>query len=896
MAQLAAEAKDYRLPTDVIPTHYDVKILTDLENLRFEGVVNIQLQVKKETTKIVLNSLELSLGEVVLSSSGDASSGDAQDAVAREFDAVQQRAIFTFAKALPAGSTAQLTISFDAPITDHMMGYYKSTGGADGKTIYALTQFQPTSARRAFPCWDEPALKATFAITMVSRKDSVNISNMPAASEGPYDPEHSESDSWLAKKMTSLPDASEWKVTKFQTTPPMSTYLIAYANGPFEYVESSYTSPLSGKVRPLRFYVTADCIPQARFAIDTIARIMPVYEQMYDVEYPLPKLDLLGSSDFDLGGMENWGLIVGRNVWLLYDESSNNIQHKKDVASMVGHEVAHMWFGDITTMEWWDNLYLNEGELMGDKVILGTIWPEWNSDSEFLSTSFMRARSLDCKLSSHPVEVECPDANKILQIFDALSYAKAGSVLRMLSSYVGEERFMQGVSLYLKKHTYKNTVTKDLWEGIQAATGVDIPKMMDNWIKEMGYPVITVTEKEGGIRVRQDRFLETGPAEPKDNETIWVAPLSLLTVFEDGTPVLDKDILLDEREKFIPLDTSRPFKLNGGTTGFFAVRYSAARLAKLGEQATAPNSPFTVSDRIGLVLDAFALAKAGYAPLSSALGLVSSLKGETEYFVLDTIATNLSAIISTWYEHPHVVELLNAFRSDLFSPLVKRLGYEHSEADSPNVLQLRASAIEQAALAGDSSVIEQLKSRFDHFLQTGDVSKIPSHLSNIAFRIGVQEGGKPEWELVKSVAAQPKHPGQGLSAMLALGASRDRALAEATFAFILDGARNQDVLYYARGLQRNSETRRLLAEKTKAHFPALEKRFAGTFNMTRWIQTSFETLSTEEDYKATAEFFEGRDTSGYDMALKQALDNIQARATWIKRSTDELVRWLEQRS
>ncbi|KAI0779918.1 peptidase family M1-domain-containing protein [Fomes fomentarius] len=842
MSEQPHQPEDYRLPRDVSPIHYDLKILTDLDDLEFEGIVDIQLHVNKETSKIVLNALDLTVDEVSLHSDA---LNESQQATSRDFDSKEQRAIFTFAKALPPNSKARLSVSFKADITGRMAGYYRSLGGTDGKTICALTQFQPTAARRAFPCWDEPGLKATFALTMVSRKDTININNMPAESEEPYDPE------------------------KFQQ-------------------ESSYTSPLSGKARPMRFYVTAECIPQARFALDVLAKVMPVYEQMYDVEYPLPKLDLLA------------GLIVARTQFVLYDEASNNIQTKQSVASMVGHEVAHMWFGDITTMEWWDNLYLNEGgsssTTMGDKVILGTIWPEWKSDSEFLTTSFSRARALDAKLSSHPVEVECPDANRILQIFDDLSYAKAASVLRMLSSYVGEERFMKGVSLYLKKHQYKNTVTKDLWAGIQAATGLDIAKMMDSWITQMGYPVVTVTEKEGGIHVRQDRFLETGPPDEKENQTIWVVPLSLLTVSEDGKSVVDKDILLDGREKFIPLDTSRPYKLNAGTTGFFVVKYSAARLVKLGQQAAAADSPFSLSDRIGLVLDAYALANAGYASLSAALGLVNSLaSAETEYYAWDTIANNLSAIASTWYEHAHVVELLNAFRRELYTPLVNRLGFAYSETDSPNDQQLRTIAIEQAAYAGDPQVAGELKSRFDHFLKTGDDSKIPSDITEITFVIGVQEGGRSEWDFIKSIAQHPKSPAQGVAARRALGASKDGTLAEATFDYILNEARIQDVNIISRGLQRNPRTRKFLAEKVKEHFDVLLNRYEGTFNLARWIEISFQTLASEEDYEATVAFFKDKDTSSYDLPLKQSLDNIRARAACIKSSTDELVRWLEQR-
>ncbi|RDX52652.1 hypothetical protein OH76DRAFT_1553921 [Lentinus brumalis] len=889
-----AAQQDYRLPTDVKPVHYDVTVWTDLANSTFEGVVHIDVHVNKETSTLVLNTANLELGDVSLQS--DALK-NVQSVASTKFDEANERGIFSFAKALPANSKARLSLSFKGPLTGDMMGYYRSTGGKDGELTYTLTQFEPTAARRAFPCWDEPLLKATFAVTLVSRVNSVNLSNMPAISEEVYKPDSVDKDTWLAKKMATLPDADQWKVTKFETTPPVSTYLVAYANGPFEYLESSYKSPLSGKVRPLRIYATADVISQAQFALDVKRMVLPLYEEVFDIEYPLPKLDTLVASDFDSGAMENWGLITGRTQAFLLDPNSADIVSKQNIAGTQSHEVAHMWFGNITTMEWWDNLYLNEGfaTLMGEKIILGMVFPEWKLDADFVIHHFYRARALDAKLSSHPVEVECPDANMINQIFDSLSYAKAASVLRMLASYVGEDRFLKGVSIYLKKHMYKNSVTKDLWEGIQAATGLDIPKMMDNWVKKIGYPVVTVTEKDGGIHVRQDRFLETGPADPKDNETIWTIPLSLITTSPDGKTVINKDLLLDEREKFIPLDTDKPYKLNADTTGFYATQYPAERLVKLGEQAAAKDSPFSLADRIGLVSDALALAKAGYTPVSSALALINALREEKEHLVWGAIASNLATIVSTWWENPHVVNMLNAFRRELFVPLVKKYGFEYSKSDSYDVQQLRTTAIEQAASAEDPWVVEELKSRFDHLLKTGDDSKIPSDLTNITFRTAVRKGGRAEWELVRNIAAKAKNPSQGLSAMRAMGASQDLGLAEETFQFILNGARDQDTFYYAGGLMNNFATRRFVAEKFKEHFATFEKRYAGNFGLIRWTEIAFMGLASEKDYEETAAFFKDKDTSKFDMALNQTLDSIKSRAAWVKRSNDELTKWLEQR-
>ncbi|KAJ3574305.1 hypothetical protein NP233_g1859 [Leucocoprinus birnbaumii] len=492
----------YRLPTDVKPVHYDVTIKTDLENQIFEGFVRIDLDVKEATSRIVLNTSDLDLGTAWLSS--DSVKVD-QVLSAQTFDKESERVSYELGITLPAGSKASLKVAFKGELTGSMMGYYKSTYEEDGKTkYYALTQFEPTAARRAFPCWDEPLLKATFGVTLISRADTTNLSNMPAVSEDVITPntQAAKGDAGYEALFAGLKDG-EWKVTKFENTPPMSSYIVAFANGHFKYLEDSVVLPLSGKTLPLRIYTTAEHIHQAQFALDVKKAVLPLYEKVFDVGYPLPKLDTLVASDFDAGAMENWGLITGRTNAFLLDPKKADLQAKKQIASTQSHEVAHMWFGNITTMEWWNYLYLNEWFCYPDgRGHHRGVFPEWKVDSNFISEHLNRALNLDAKPSSHAIEVDCPDANHINQargssyfvlvsklikfkIFDSLSYSKAASVLRMLSNYVGEDRFLKGVSIYLKNKLYQNSVTTDLWDGISKATGIDIPKVMDNWVTKV---------------------------------------------------------------------------------------------------------------------------------------------------------------------------------------------------------------------------------------------------------------------------------------------------------------------------------------------------------------------------------------------------------------------------
>ncbi|KAH9030818.1 leucyl aminopeptidase [Lactarius hengduanensis] len=882
MATSENASDHYRLPTEVRPRHYDLTIRTDLEKEKFTGFVIIDLEIVKATKVITFNAAaELLLGPATLAL---APSSTHLAPTETSFDASTERASLTFAEELPAGIKATLHLGFESELTDSLTGYYKSTWD---KGIYALTQFEPTDARRALPCWDEPLLKATFSVTLVSRKGTVSLSNMPALSDAPVSDVHTEA------LFEGIKDGS-WNATRFETTPPMSTYLLAFANGEFVYLESAYKSPLSGKVRPLRIYATPDMIGQAQYALDIKEKVLPLYEQVFNIEYPLPKLDTLVANDFDAGAMENWGLITGRTTAYLLDPENADIATKKRIAGTQSHEVAHMWFGNITTMKWWDNLYLNEGiGIMGGKIILDKIHPEWKVDADFINKHLTAALRLDAKLSSHPIEVAVPDAGQIGQIFDSLSYSKAASVLRMLSKFVGEEKFLKGVSLYLKKHLYSNTVSRNLWEGIGEATGLDIPRIMDNWVSKMGFPVLTVTETPTGIKVRQDRFLEGGPAKPEDNETIWSVPLGLVTAAAPGQALVDNGALLETREAEFVLDTSKPFKVNADTNGVYHVLYTPTRLATIASEAAKSDSIFSLYDRIGLVHDSFALGKAGYLQLSAALNLVHELRAEKEFSVWDSIDANLDGIIYTWWERENVAEQLKVFRRALCSPLVETLGLEYSKDDSADTTQLRTLAIAGAAAAGDPATTKVLLDRFTKYI-AGDTSAIPVDLLIVTLSMAVKHNGAPAYDAVLRLFENSKTPLIKVAAIRGLTGPIDPVLQARTFDMILSSVRNQDLIYFFRGFCANTEALYALREFFEANYSSINKRLETTFSMKYIVQSVYSGFGKEEDRIKAEAFFKDKDTRKYNQALAQALDGISAKAAFIERSTSDIVTWLEK--
>ncbi|KAJ7025196.1 leucyl aminopeptidase [Mycena alexandri] len=844
----------YRLPTNIKPSHYDLAFWTDLKSLEFGGLVAIDLDIVEETSAIVLNcSKTLKLGDA---------------------------SIHCTALGTNAVQSAQIAIQENLGRNN------------DHTEYYALTHFQPIDARAAFPCWDEPLLKATWTITMISRADTVNISNMPAESEILYNPS-STTDTTLVGLLSTLPKDTQWKITKFQKSPPMSSYLVAFANGPLAYLERSVVMPLSGRSVPLRVYATPDIIDQGDFCLEITAKVLPLYEQMFDIEYPLPKLDILAAHDFDIGAMENWGLITGRTRAILLAPNTADLVSRKLVAKVISHEVAHMWFGNITTMQWWDNLYLNEGfaSMIGEVTMLNRLFPEWEVKSSFVNGHLHRAMSVDAKRSSHPIEVECLDANFITQIFDDLSYSKAASVLRMLCEYVGEEQFLKGVSVYLKNHLYGNSATRDLWDGISAETGQDIPGLMNDWVSQIGFPVITVTENSNGIHLRQDRFLDSGSPQVNENEIIWNIPLRILTVENDGRVSIDKKAILTERENTLTVDTSKTFKLNAETTGFYRVLYTPERLEKIAIEAAKENSAFSLSDRIGLIYDAAALSKAGLAKISSFLALVDIWRSEPNYIVLMAVLTNMTEILRTFGENSQIEITLQAFIRVLYAPLVQRLGYEFPQGEPVDIVQLRRTAILGALMGRDESVIQELRSRFTVYLTTGSDSGIPSNTRIAIFKAAVRHGGREEFNALLKLVENPVNPALKNTAITAIGATENVDLIKELFSYMLNSVRDQDLDAFCRSLAANPLSRRLLAQFFKDNYDRFSERF-GNSMLKNLFESCFEMLSTQEDYDGIEEFFKDKDTSRYSMAFAQVLEAIRSRIKYVERSSQDLSEWL----
>src|SRR3989344_5361084 len=482
--------KNVRLSKYIVPSEYKIELKPDLENFTFSGIETINLSILKSTKNITLHSKEIDVETVHIVLRGEKVFAKVR------YDKKAETVTFTFPSAiglrarpkiLPRGKT-ELVIVFKGILNDKMRGFYRSryvVGQGNNQKEYhlATTQFEATDAQRAFPCFDEPAQKAVFRVSLVVPKGKTAISNtLPVSAR-----EHE----------------SGFEVIEFSPTPRMSTYLLAFIVGDFEYLEKK-SKEKNSRGRIVRVFTVPGKKHQAKFALDCAEKILKFYEKYFDIKFPLPALDMIAIPDFSSGAMENWGAVTYRESALLVDEAHSSIGNKQWVGLLAADELAHLWFGDLVTMEWWTHLWLNEGFASYiESLAVDKLFPSWDIWTQFSTDDTGRALRLDALKTTHPIEVEMHHPDEIGEIFDEVSYSKGASLIRMLAEYLGEKDFRDGLRHYLKKHSYQNTSTLHLWQAFEKVSGEPVSKMMHNWTSKPGYPMVKV---KSDLSLSQERF------------------------------------------------------------------------------------------------------------------------------------------------------------------------------------------------------------------------------------------------------------------------------------------------------------------------------------------------------------------------------------------------------
>ncbi|KAI8635130.1 peptidase family M1-domain-containing protein [Xylariaceae sp. FL1651] len=857
------------LPTNVIPRHYDVTLEPDFKKFTFEGKVVIDFDVQEETRSISLHTIELDIHSAHIKS-GDAT---VTSSSAITYDEATQVSKIELKDAVAKGKT-QLELKFTGQLNDSMAGFYRSTykkpDGSEG--ILATTQMEANDCRRAFPCFDEPLHKANFTVTLIADKHLTCLSNMDVASETDV---HSEM------------SGTTKKAVKFNPTPLMSTYLVAFIIGELNYIETK-------KFRvPIRVYAPASSdIEHGRFSLDLAARTLEYYEKIFGAEFPLPKMDMVAIPDFAAGAMENWGLITYRVVDLMLDEKASGAAMKERVAEVVQHELAHQWFGNLVTMDWWEGLWLNEGfATLMSWLSCNHFYPEWKVWENYVADNLQSALGLDSLRSSHPIEVPVKRASEVDQIFDAISYSKGSCVLRMISTYLGEDVFLEGVRRYIKKHAYGNTQTNDLWAALEDASGKPVREIMSIWTKNVGFPVVQVTENAGdsSIHVKQNRFLRTGDTKPEEDQVIYPVFLGLRT--KDG---VDESLTLSKREGVYQLSDLDFFKLNANHTSIYRTSYSPERLEKLGQAAK--EGKLTVEDRAGMIADAGALAISGYQKTSGVLNLLKGFDTEESFVVWSEIITRVATVQSAWiFEDEAVKDGLEAFVKELISERAHKLGWTFSDNDGHVEQQFKAMLFGAAGMAGDKKIIVAAKEMFAKY-KGGDKSAIHPNIRGSVFGMALKYGGKEEYDAIMNLYHASTNSDERNTALRCIGRAKDPELIQRTLDFVLSSeVKSQDLYLPASGLRSHAEGVEALFNWLTEKWPEIYKRLSGNppilGSMVSICTSSF---TKPGQLERVEKFFKDVDTKSFDQPLAQSKDAIRSKISWLQRDRDDVANWVKE--
>jgi aminopeptidase N/puromycin-sensitive aminopeptidase len=821
----ASFSQAQRLPANAKPEHYALAIAPDIAAATFSGTETIDLKLAEPAKTITLNALELK----ILSATANGAPA------AISYDPAKEQATFTFAHQLPAGPVA-LKISFTGILNDKLRGFYLSKTATQ---TLAVTQFESTDARRAFPSFDEPALKATFDISLTVDKGKTVISNGNVVSDAP---------------------APNGKHTlTFARTPRMSTYLVAFLVGDFDCSSKGEADGI-----PIRVCSTPEKAKLTHFALGAAEHFLAYYDKYFGIKYPMPKLDLIAIPDFEAGAMENFGAITYRETDLLVDDD-DGINAKKNVASVVAHEMAHQWFGDMVTMQWWDNLWLNEGfaTWMQDKAA-GDWHPDWNYP-QGVASDLDGTLNTDAARTTRPIRATANTPAEIAQMFDGIAYGKAGAVIGMIEYWIGPDVFQQGVHNYLAAHLYANATAEDFWNAQTATSHQPVDKVMSSFVDKPGVPLLTFSASTGEtIPVAQQRFYLDPPAgAAAENKSGWVVPVCLKT---SGAPQCQ---LVSTAEGKVTLPPGAPFfYANAADKGYFRVSYTPAQLKAISASA---ETQLTVPERIGFLGDRWALTRAGQGSVGDFLDLALALKTDPNSEVLDSTLGTIGTIRERIaVDSPDDRDKLNAVIRAEYTPVYKAIGAAPTSFDAQQIhIQLFGALGE----AGDPSVMDEAR----HITEDIFSHKKPSDpaLVDISIALAASAGSEEFYNGILDFSQQTKDPGLQIELLQILTRFRDPALVKRTLDYAVSGnVRNQDSWILIAIELNQRESRGVAWPWVQANWDKVAAQLT-TSSGAQLVGATGSFCSVDERQQV-ASFFAAHKVEAADRSLAKALDSIDA--------------------
>ncbi len=846
-----------RLTKDINPIVYKITLIPDLEGFLYKGEEVIKIKINKKTTEIVLHARELLIDHTkVFLSQGKLRVGVKELIWKKENETVS----FVLNSAVLPG-IYNFYIEFEGKLSDSLRGFYRAKYEHEGKQKFiATTQFEATDARAAFPCFDEPAKKAKFEVSFVIPKHLEAISNtVPVSVE-----EHS----------------GNYKKINFASTPIMSTYLLAFIVGEFEFLEGKTKDGIQ-----VRVFVTQGKKHQAKFALDVSIRTLEFFNKFFGIKYPLKNLDMIGIPDFAAGAMENWGAVTYRESQLLVDELQSSASTKQWTALTIAHELAHQWFGNLVTMEWWTHLWLNEGFASYiEYVAVDHLFPEWEIWKQFVYIDFNTALELDCLDNTHPVEVEVHHPDEIGEIFDAISYHKGASIIRMLAEYLGEDNFKKGLSYYLKIHAYGNAETDDLWKAFEKISKKPVRNLMKIWTSKSGYPYLDVKQSKKGFIYKQGRFLSNPKSQAiSKDKTIWGIPLEVSHAQGKAKILINKksgEINHGESKNWI--------KLNSSETTPVRINYSPEILDLLIPQLE--SNKLNAIDRLGLIRDRFAFAENGKSTTVEALKIAQAYKNDRDYNVWAELSTRLSELNSLFHDEKFY-PALDSFIGELYIPLVEHLGFSPQKNEPHITSMFRSLALSQAGIHKNESVINWAKKQFRQ------IDSIHPDLRGVVYGLAVKYGGEQEFNKLLNRYKQEQMAEERNRLARGLGQTQNRDMVSKLLEFSLSSkVKLQDAPSLIASTWSNHNSWELVFAFIKNNWKYLSKTYGdGGHTLSRIIMPA-KVLHTHKHLQDFKKFFTKNEAPGAKRTVLQVSEQIESNILWLARDKNPVKKFLTSKA
>ena len=817
--------------------NYDIQFEPIFTNFIFNGTEIISLTTTP-TDSFTLNVAELEINNCHLIYKGKT--------IKVKSSLNQKKETLNIKASKKVSGKVKICINFKGTLNDRLLGFYRSKyKDRSGKTKYlATTQFEAADARRAFPCWDEPAIKATFDVSLLVEKHMTAISNMPEKSKN---------------------NVNSKVLVEFQRTPIMSTYLLYLGVGEFEFLQD--------KLRNIKIRVitTKGNKKKARLSLELTKKFLSEYEKYFGIKYPLPKLDMLAIPDFAAGAMENWGAITFRETILLYDPKTSSTRTKQYIAEVISHEIAHQWFGNLVTMKWWNDLWLNESfaTFMATKIV-DRFYPEWDYWDQFLDDAMNTAMSLDSLKTSHPIDVNVNHPSEIREIFDSISYDKGGCILRMLEHFVGEKNFQKGLQKYLTKHQYDNAQGSDLWNAIGQVSKQPIDKMMKTWINQVGFPLLEVKRNTSTLTLKQSRFLLEGDKNP--SKKTWSIPL----VIEEGNQRMKK-LMTKKSEKIHLKNKDRNFIINSGRTGFYRIQYDKETLENLS--LLIEEKVLDHVDRWSLQNDYFAQAVSGKKNIQEYLDFTSAYYDEDNYISSLSLAHNLYSLYILARKEKFSDEL-RQYAINFLGITFDRLGWDKKKNEPHTDSLLRSFAIVGMGKLGDKQINSEAEIRFKKYLK--DKNSLSADLQEAVFSLAAWNGNEKLHTKFVTLFKKASSQEEKLRFLGAMCSFRQKKLLLKTLQFTLGpDVRSQNIQLPIMRINSNIYGKEFMWPWLKNNWKKILKKAGKGNPLLKRVVESIGNILDSSQEKEVRKFFKKNPVRGTEMTLEQMLERVRIHSKFL---------------